>query len=73
LVGCSNTFDSHYAEFSGYFEGKTQFLLEAKNSTQPIEFYDSNTGKLLFTAPIGRSMDDFLIESKGKKRRGVML
>ncbi|KAG7368780.1 hypothetical protein IV203_031523 [Nitzschia inconspicua] len=54
----------HYAEFSGYFEGKTKFLQEAKNRTYPIEFYDSNSGKLLFTAPIGRTMDDFLIESK---------
>jgi hypothetical protein len=66
LVSCFVlSHDSHYAEFSGYFEGKTRFLQEAKNSTQPIEFYDSNTGKLLFTAPIGRTMDDFLIESKG--------
>ena len=30
---------------------------------RPMEFYDSVTGKLLFTAPIGRSMEDFLIES----------
>jgi hypothetical protein len=67
-INCPS-FGSHYAEFSGYFEGRTKFLQEAKNSTQPIEFYDSNTGKLLFTAPIGRSMDDFLIESKGE--RGV--
>jgi peptide methionine sulfoxide reductase MsrB len=54
----------HYAEHSGYFEGKTQFVSDAKDSTGPIEFYDSNSGKLLFTAPIGRTMDDFLIESK---------
>jgi hypothetical protein len=54
----------HYAEFSGYFEGQRQFLDEAKQSTGPIEFFDSNTGKLLFTAPLGRTMDDFLIESK---------
>merc|ERR1712071_692859 len=42
--------------------GKPKFLTEAKSSSK-IEFFDSNTGKLLFTAPIGRSMDDFLIES----------
>ena len=29
----------------------------------PMKFYDSNTGKLLFTAPIGRTMDEFLVES----------
>ena len=29
-----------------------------------MHFYDSNTGKLLFTAPIGRSWDDFLDESR---------
>lgn len=30
-----------------------------------IDFYDSNTGKLLFTAPQGgRSMEDFLVESR---------
>jgi hypothetical protein len=54
----------HYAEFSGYFEGKKAFLDEAKHSPGPMRFYDSNTGRLLFTAPLGRTMDDFLIESK---------
>lgn len=56
-------YNRHYAEHSGYFEGKCKFLAEAKASSK-IEFFDSNTGKLLFTAPIGRTMDDFLIESK---------
>ena len=56
-------YNRHYAEHSGYYEGKPKFLKEAKVSSK-IEFHDSNTGKLLFTAPIGRSMDDFLIESK---------
>jgi len=28
------------------------------------EYYDSNTGKLLFTAPVGRSFKDFLVESR---------
>lgn len=31
---------------------------------EELQFYDSNTGNLLFTAPKGRSMDDFLKESK---------
>ena len=56
-------YNRHYAEHSGYYEGKPKFLAEAKASSK-IEFCDSNTGKVLFTAPIGRSMDDFLIESK---------
>lgn len=30
----------------------------------PIKFYDSVTGKLLFTAPIGRTLEDFLLESQ---------
>mmetsp|Transcript_1257 Transcript_1257/g.3630 ORF Transcript_1257/g.3630 Transcript_1257/m.3630 type:complete len:166 (-) Transcript_1257:987-1484(-) len=54
----------HYAEHSGYFQTKTKFLEECKNATAPIEFFDSNTGKLLFTAPVGRTMDQFLIESR---------
>jgi peptide methionine sulfoxide reductase MsrB len=29
-----------------------------------MKFYDSNTGKLLFTAPINRSWNEFLTESK---------
>ena len=29
-----------------------------------MEFYDSNTGNLLFRAPINRSWDDFLDEAK---------
>lgn len=35
----------------------------ANNKDTPIEFYDSVTGKLLFTAPKGRSMENFLVES----------
>jgi hypothetical protein len=54
---------SHYC--SGYFEGKPKFLEEAKAKKDgTIDFYDSNTGKLLFTAPKGRSMDAFLTESR---------
>ena len=30
----------------------------------PINFYDSNTGKLLFIAPKGRTYEDFIRESK---------
>jgi hypothetical protein len=31
--------------------------------TEPTTYYDSVTGKPLFRAPIGRSMDEFLAES----------
>ena len=43
---------------------KTDFVKFAKATKGEIEFYDSNTGKLLYAAPRGRSMDDFLKESK---------
>ena len=52
----------HYAEHAGYWE-TTAFLSEIDRS-KPMHFYDSNTGKLLFTAPIGRTWDDFLEESR---------
>lgn len=56
----------HYAEFAGYWQN-TDFVKYAKEHAQktsePIEFYDSVTGTLLFRAPVGRSMDDFLKES----------
>ena len=56
-------FNRHYAEYSGYWE-KTTFLNEAKTTNREITFYDSNTGKPLFVAPRGRSMDQFLMESR---------
>jgi len=59
-------FNRHYAEYSGYFE-ETSFLADESDTASeasPIEFYDSNTGKLLFTAPKGRSFQDFLTESR---------
>eukprot|EP00980_Cylindrotheca_fusiformis_P028949 scaffold22680_cov107-Cylindrotheca_fusiformis.AAC.18 len=55
-------FNRHYAEYSGYF-AKTKFLPEAKTASGSIIFYDSNTGKPLFQAPRGRTMNDFLKES----------
>ncbi len=36
---------------------------EARAAKGPIAFYDSNTGKHLYTAPVGRTMEDFLVES----------
>ena len=48
---------------SGYFE-KTKFIEDVRASPNEINFYDSNTGNLLFTAPKGRTMEEFLKESR---------
>ncbi|GAX28828.1 hypothetical protein FisN_35Lh003 [Fistulifera solaris] len=57
----------HYAEFAGYWT-TTTFLDYCKEAAAagelPIKFYDSVTGELLFTAPVNRSLEDFLKESQ---------
>lgn len=55
-------FNRHYAEHSGYWNSKTNFQDEV--GEEPITFYDSNTGKPLFIAPKGRTMKEFLSESR---------
>lgn len=58
-------FNRHYAEYGGYWR-TTPFVQEATKEYEAngeVKFYDSNTGKLLFVAPKGRPMDDFLKES----------
>jgi len=55
-------FNRHYAEYAGYWE-TTKFLKEVDRD-EPTVYYDSVTGKPLFVAPIGRTMADFLSESK---------
>lgn len=52
-----------YISVSGYFE-TTKFMNDAKANSGEINFYDSNTGKLLFTAPKGRTLEEFLVESR---------
>lgn len=37
---------------------------KAKKNKEQLTFYDSNTGNPLFTAPVGRSWDVWLKESK---------
>lgn len=54
-------FNRHYAEYAGYWT-TTSFLKEVDREN-PTKYYDSVTGNHLFTAPIGRSMDEFLKES----------
>jgi hypothetical protein len=49
--------------FGGRYWESTSFLKEA-DQTNPITFYDSNTGKPLFIAPKNRSFQDFVAESK---------
>lgn len=59
-------YNRHYAEYSGYFL-KTSWLQEMEKkeeANEPQEYYDSVTGRLLFTAPIGRTFEEFLKESK---------
>jgi peptide methionine sulfoxide reductase MsrB len=62
----NSNFNRHYAEYAGYWTS-TEFLQEVrdrKETDQPIEFYDSVTGTLLFTAPVGRTIEEFVLESK---------
>lgn len=56
-------FNRHYAEHSGYWLS-TNFLKEENGASGPIKFYDSNTGKLLFEAPKGRTYEEFVAESR---------
>ena len=52
----------HYAEHSGYFV-KTKFLKQVDH-TAPTTFYDPVTLKPLFKAPVARTFEEFVQESK---------
>lgn len=54
-------FNRRFAEYGGYWK-ETSFLKEVSRD-EPTTYYDSVTGKPLFVAPIGRTMDQFLAES----------
>ena len=54
-------YNRRFAEFGGYWK-ETDFLKEVSREG-PTTYYDSVTGKPLFVAPIGRTMDEFLAES----------
>lgn len=56
-------FNRHGAEHAGYWED-TKFVEEESEASGEIKFYDSNTGKLLFIAPKGRTFEDFVNESQ---------
>lgn len=56
-------YNRRYAEHSGYFLS-TDWLSEVDQSGASTSYYDSNSGQELFKAPIGRSFEAFLEESK---------
>eukprot|EP00051_Salpingoeca_urceolata_P017299 m.234685 g.234685 ORF g.234685 m.234685 type:complete len:238 (-) comp18916_c5_seq11:233-946(-) len=56
-------FNRHYAERSGYLSS-TKWLKTVRDAEEPVVYYDSNSGKPLFRAPVGRSFEDFHAESK---------
>ena len=69
--GCDNkladrncSYNREGAERAGYFQYSTNFLSEV-NPNEVTTYYDSVTGLPLFRAPIGRTFDEFLEESKG--------
>jgi peptide methionine sulfoxide reductase MsrB len=58
-----------FAEMGGYFDTSTSFEEDVRqyassSSNKPMIFYDSVSGLPLFRAPIGRTVDDFIAESK---------
>jgi hypothetical protein len=58
-------YNRRFAEPAGYFESTD--LIErmvSSRSEDPVTFYDSVTGKPLFVAPIGRTANEFVAESR---------
>mmetsp|Transcript_19729 Transcript_19729/g.23553 ORF Transcript_19729/g.23553 Transcript_19729/m.23553 type:complete len:222 (+) Transcript_19729:120-785(+) len=58
-----SNYNRQFAEQGGYFESTT-FEKSVRAADGPLTYYDSVTGKALFVAPINRSVDDFIKESK---------
>jgi len=57
------SYNRHFAEYSGYFTSSKSYLEALRTADGPITYYDSVSGKPLFKAPIGRSMESFFEES----------
>jgi hypothetical protein len=57
-----SNYNRHFAEMAGSYLDTPMEDIVRRN--QQVTFYDSNTGKPLFVAPVGRSVDDFLEESR---------
>jgi len=55
------SFNRHFAEHAGYWK-TTDYLKEVSRDTETT-YYDSVSGKPLFVAPRGRTMEAFLKES----------
>lgn len=55
-------FNRHYAEHSGYFR-QTEWLEAVAEAEVATTYYDSNSGKALFRAPVNRSFESFLRET----------
>jgi len=58
-----SNYNRRFAEMGGYFESTT-FEKNVRAADGPLTYYDSVTGKALFVAPINRTVDDFIKESK---------
>ena len=56
------SYNRHFAEFSGYWQ--TTAFAEDAATTDELTFYDSVSGRPLFRAPRGRTMAEFLAESR---------
>lgn len=67
LADSITNYNRRYAEQAGYFRytSMEDTIREHSEKTggRPLTFYDSVTGKPLFVAPVGRSVDQFLEES----------
>lgn len=63
-----SSFNRVFAENGGYFEGSSTFEKDVRkivaDTGGPAVFYDSVSGKPLFKAPVNRSVDEFIAESK---------
>ena len=58
------SFTREAAEPRGYWKTASSFLQELRRSrSSKVSFYDSVSGELLFVAPAGRTMAEFLAES----------
>eukprot|EP01130_Rhizamoeba_saxonica_P013365 TRINITY_DN5700_c0_g1_i1.p1 TRINITY_DN5700_c0_g1~~TRINITY_DN5700_c0_g1_i1.p1 ORF type:complete len:333 (+),score=72.26 TRINITY_DN5700_c0_g1_i1:132-1001(+) len=58
-------FTRRYAERSGYWKSTSfkEDITKIYNENGRVPFYDSVTGKLLFNAPVGRTLDQFIEET----------
>eukprot|EP00667_Euglena_gracilis_P018589 EG_transcript_19743 len=56
------SFNRRYAEYAGYFQ--REIFTDEARAKGKLTFYDSVTGKPLFVAPRGRTMEEFLAESR---------